>query len=213
MTAKLILFGTGGGPRPRIANSAPAQVIVANGSAYVIDCGNGVARQLAFAGVPLPSLRHVFLTHHHSDHNAYYGNLIGSPGVRAFDAVDAWGPPPLDRMTTLFFEMNSYDIEMRIRDEDRVPLRPLVHVHEFSEGGLVMSDENVKVTATLVDGRPLAGLRLSLRRGRQVDRDFWEDPSRTKIVELAQGADCSSMTRSSCQPSIGWSLVSPTRQR
>jgi len=73
---KLILLGTGGGPRPRKASSASAQVIVANDTLYVVDCGNGVARQLVFAGLPLPKLRNVFITHHHSDHNADYGNLI-----------------------------------------------------------------------------------------------------------------------------------------
>ena len=73
---KLILLGTGGGPRPRKASSGSAQVVVRNGVAYVIDCGDGVARQLAFAGVPLPSLRHIFITHQHSDHTADYGNLI-----------------------------------------------------------------------------------------------------------------------------------------
>jgi hypothetical protein len=46
----LILLGTGGGPRPRKVSSASARVIVSNDRAYVIDCGNGVARQLAFAG-------------------------------------------------------------------------------------------------------------------------------------------------------------------
>jgi len=53
---KLILLGTGGGPRPRKQSSAAAQVIVINGVAYVVDCGDGVARQLAFAGVPLVTL-------------------------------------------------------------------------------------------------------------------------------------------------------------
>ena len=70
MGTRLILLGTGGGPRPRTTSSASAQVVVANDTAYVIDCGNGVARQLAFAGVPLSALRHIFLTHHHSDPNA-----------------------------------------------------------------------------------------------------------------------------------------------
>jgi hypothetical protein len=41
---RLILLGTGGGPRPRKARSASAQVIFRNNTAYVIDCGNGVAR-------------------------------------------------------------------------------------------------------------------------------------------------------------------------
>ena len=67
---RLILLGTGGGPRPRKLSSGSAQVIISNDVAYVIDCGDGVARQLAFADVPLPTVRHVFLTHHHSDHNA-----------------------------------------------------------------------------------------------------------------------------------------------
>jgi ribonuclease BN (tRNA processing enzyme) len=76
---------------------------VANEIAYVIDCGNGVARQLVFAGVPLSKLRHIFLTHHHSDHNADYGNLIllsWTAGLRT--RVDSWGPPPLESMTKLF---------------------------------------------------------------------------------------------------------------
>lgn len=73
---RLVLLGTGGGPRPRKASSAAAQVIVGNGVAYVIDCGDGVAWQMVFAGVPLPSVRHVYITHQHSDHTADYGNLI-----------------------------------------------------------------------------------------------------------------------------------------
>jgi ribonuclease BN (tRNA processing enzyme) len=152
----LILLGTGGGPRPRKANSAAAQVILVNDAAYVIDCGDGVARQLVSAGVPLPQLRHVFITHHHSDHNADYGNLLllaWTAGLRT--RVDAWGPAPLEKMTKLFFEMNDYDIKIRIADEGRIPLVPLIHVHEFTAGGRVMQDENVKVTAAVVDHPPV----------------------------------------------------------
>jgi ribonuclease BN (tRNA processing enzyme) len=153
---RLILLGTGGGPRPRKVSSASAQVIVSNDRAYVIDCGNGVARQLAFAGVPLASLRHVFITHHHSDHNADYGNLIWlawTAGLRT--RVDTWGPPPLEKMTRLFFEMNASDIKTRIADEGRIPLVPLVHVHELVKAGPVMQDEDLKVTAALVHHPPV----------------------------------------------------------
>jgi ribonuclease BN (tRNA processing enzyme) len=153
---RLILLGTGGGPRPRKASSAPAQVIVINGVPYVVDCGDGVARQLVFADVPLPALRHIFITHHHSDHNADYGNLIWlawTAGLRT--RVDTWGPPPLEKMTKLFFELNANDIDARIVNEGRVPLVPLVHVHELRAGGAVMSDDNVKVTAAVVDHPPV----------------------------------------------------------
>ena len=141
---RLILLGTGGGPRPRKANAASAQVIVIDGAAYVIDCGDGVARQLVSAGVPLATLRHVFITHQHSDHTADYGNLIWlgwTAGLRT--RVDTWGPPPLERMTRLFFEMNAADIETRIADEGRVPLAPLVHVHEVKAAGLVFQDNGI----------------------------------------------------------------------
>jgi ribonuclease BN (tRNA processing enzyme) len=108
-------------------------VIVSRNVAYVIDCGDGVARQLAFAGVPLPALRHIFITHQHSDHTADYGNLIWLAWTAGLSTrVDSWGPPPLDRMTTLFFEMNASDIQTRIANEGRVPPAPLVHVHELT---------------------------------------------------------------------------------
>lgn len=153
---RLILLGTGGGPRPRKTNSASAQVIVYNDRLYVIDCGDGVARQLVLAGLSLPELRHVFITHHHSDHNADYGNLLllgWTAGLRS--RVDSWGPPPLQRMTAQFLEMNSFDIQTRISDEGRVPLAPLIHAHDLTEGGLLFDEGGMRVRAALVDHPPV----------------------------------------------------------
>jgi ribonuclease BN (tRNA processing enzyme) len=150
------LLGTAGGPRPRKSRAAPAQVILVNNAAYVVDCGNGVANQLVRAGVSLTAVRHVFITHQHSDHNADYGNLIllaWASGLQ--NRVDTWGPPPLARMTSLFFQMNAYDIQTRIADEGRVPLVPLVHPHEITEGGVVTKDQNVTVTGVLVEHPPV----------------------------------------------------------
>jgi ribonuclease BN (tRNA processing enzyme) len=188
---RLILLGTGGGPRPRKASSAPAQVIVINGTPYVVDCGDGVARQLVFADVPLPALRHVFLTHHHSDHNADYGNLIWlawAAGLRT--RVDTWGPPPLEKMTRLFFEMNAPDIKLRIADEGRVPLVPLVHVHELSHNGEVMRDENVTVTAALVNHPPVVPAFSYRFDARDRSIVISGDTARSdNLVKLARGAD------------------------
>lgn len=188
---RLILLGTGGGPRPRKANSAPAQVIISNNTAYVIDCGNGVARQLVFADVPLPTLRHIFLTHQHSDHNADYGNLIWLAWASGLSTrVDTWGPPPLAKMTRLFFEMNAYDIDTRIANEGRVPLVPLVHVHELREGGLVMHDENVRVTATLVHHPPVVPAFAYRFDGADRSIVISGDTTRSdNLVKLATGAE------------------------
>jgi ribonuclease BN (tRNA processing enzyme) len=188
---RLILLGTGGGPRPRKASSAPAQVIISNDVAYVIDCGDGVARQLAFAGVPLTALRHVFITHQHSDHNADYGNLIWLAWTAGLSSrVDTWGPPPLAKMTKLFFEMNKYDIDTRISNEGRLPLAPLVHVHELRGGGEVMSDGNVTVTAALVDHRPVVPAFAYRFDGRDRAIVISGDTSPSQnLVKLASGAD------------------------
>ena len=188
---RLILLGTGGGPRPRKNSFASSQVIIVNNVAHVVDCGNGVAIQLARAGVPLPTLRHIFVTHQHSDHNADYGNLLllaWTSGLKT--RVDTWGPPPLARMTRLFFEMNAYDINTRIADEGKVPLAPLVHVHELSQGGTIMQDKDVAVKCVLVDHPPVKP-DLAYRfdsRDRSIVISGDTTPS-DALVRLAQGAD------------------------
>ena len=187
---RLILLGTGGGPRPRKNSFASSQVIIVNNVAYVVDCGNGIAIQFARAGVPLPTLRHVFVTHQHSDHNADYGNLLLAWTSGLKTRVDTWGPPPLARMTRLFFEMNGYDINTRIADEGKVPLAPLVHVHELSRGGAVMQDENVTVRCVVVDHPPVKPAFAYRFDSRDRSIVISGDTKRSDaLVRLAQGAD------------------------
>lgn len=155
--SRLILLGTAGGPTPKPTRSAPANAIVVDGAIYVIDCGNGVARQMVKAGLDLGAIRQVFITHQHSDHNADYGNLLWLAwAAKLHTRVDTWGPPPLAEMTRLFLQMNDYDIRTRIADEGRPPLAPLIVPHEISQGGLVMQDTRVKVTAALVQHPPVS---------------------------------------------------------
>jgi ribonuclease BN (tRNA processing enzyme) len=188
---RLIMLGTAGGPRPRATRSAPAQAIVVGDTAYVVDCGDGVARQLVLAGVPLRAVRHIFITHHHSDHNADYGNLIVLAWAAGLQTrVDSWGPPPLAHMTDLVFDMNATDIEARTADEGRAPLRPLVHAHELRGAGRVMEDDNARVTATLVHHPPLAPA--FAYRFDMSDRSivFSGDTTRNdNLVTLARNAD------------------------
>ncbi len=188
---RLILLGTAGGPTPKKTRSAPAQVIVSGKAAYVVDCGNGVARQLALAGITLGSLRHIFLTHHHSDHNADYGTLLllaWSSGLRS--AVDTWGPPPLKQITRAFFEMSAADIKVRIRDEGNPPLEPLVHVHEVSKTGYVMNDGVLRVRCAAVS-HPLVSPALAYRfdgPDRSIVISGDTAPS-SDLIDLAHGAD------------------------
>ncbi|MDB5733882.1 MAG: elaC [Alphaproteobacteria bacterium] len=189
--SRLILLGTGGGPTPKPNRSAPAQAIIVGGVTYVVDCGNGVARQMVLAGLKLGSLRNVFITHQHSDHNADYGNLLLlSWAANLASRVDTYGPPPLAKMTKLFLEMNDYDITTRTADEGRPPLGQLIVPHEITEDGLVMRDANVKVTAALVDHppvRPAFAYRFDCPdRSIVISGDTRPSPN---LVRLAKGAD------------------------
>jgi ribonuclease BN (tRNA processing enzyme) len=155
--SRLILLGTAGGPTPKPNRAAPAQVIVVGGASYVIDCGNGVARQMILAKLDLGSIRSVFITHHHSDHTADYGNLLLLSWASDLKThVDTYGPPPLEEMTRQFLELNDTDIRTRIADEGRPQLAPLISAHDLGGGGAVMRDENVKVTAAVVDHPPMS---------------------------------------------------------
>jgi len=152
----LILLGTGAGSVHYKARMPSSAVVVVKGVPYVVDCGDGVSRQLVLADVSLRTLRYIFITHHHADHNLDYGNLIYNAWASACKKqIDVYGPPPLEKMTRLFLEMNSYDINLRITDEGRPPLASMIRVHELEGEGLVMQDDYVKVTAALVNHPPV----------------------------------------------------------
>lgn len=188
---RLILLGTGGGPRPRTERAASSQVILVDDSVYVVDCGDGVARQFVAAGLPLAKLRHIFITHHHSDHNADYGNLMMAAWTVGRDTrIDTWGPPPLEKITKLFFEMNAYDVNVRIADEGKPPLVPLVHTHEIKRSGTFFDDGKVRVTSALVRHPPVepafayrfdTGDRSIVISGDTAPSD--------ELIRLAKGAD------------------------
>src|SRR6266850_5086740 len=189
---RLVLLGTGGGPRV-IPNgrAKSANLIVANGVPYVVDCGSGVSQQFVRAGVPLNTLRYVFITHHHSDHNLDYGNLIydaWAAGLRA--PVDAYGPPPIKAMTEAYWQLNRFDIETRIGDEGRPDLRKLVTAHEFSESGVVMQNADVKVTAVRVRHPPIVNAYAyrfdAADRSIVISGDTAYSP---ELIALAKGAD------------------------
>ena len=71
-----------------------------------------------------------------------------------------------------------------------VPLVPLVHVHEITQGGPVMQDENVKVTAALVHHPPV--VPSFAYRFDAADRSIVISGDTTpsdNLIKLAQGAD------------------------
>ncbi|HEY1362178.1 MAG TPA: MBL fold metallo-hydrolase [Xanthobacteraceae bacterium] len=146
---RLVLLGTKGGPSIPLgyAASPSASLIVHDNVPYLIDTGYGVSFKLVQAKIPLPALRYVFITHHHSDHNAEFGLLLYNAwamGLRG--TVDAYGPAGLAQLANGFWDAYRFDIDTRIVDEGRPDLRKLIVVHEYSDGPVMTAGE-VKVTA------------------------------------------------------------------
>jgi ribonuclease BN (tRNA processing enzyme) len=188
---RVVLLGTKGGPTPSPFRAAPATLIEIAGRALVVDCGNGVARQLARAHVALPRLSRIFVTHNHSDHIADVGALIElawSSGLNT--PVTVHGPPPIGQIVHDQLAAFAYDIAGRIREEGRVPLAPLVHVDERAAPGVVLREADVTVTSALVDHetiRPAFAWRFDTPARSIVisgDTRYSDD-----LVKLASGAD------------------------
>jgi len=145
---RLILLGTKGGPRVELGRSNPASVLLVGDVPYVIDCGYGVARQLAAAKVPLPSIRYIFITHLHSDHVLEFGPLVDAAWAAGLNhEVDAYGPTGLKALADAFWESIRFDIAVRMPDEGKPDPRKLLVVHDFDEPGPVMRNGQVQVTA------------------------------------------------------------------
>jgi len=155
-STRVVLLGTKGGPRIAEGRSNSSTLILINDVPYVVDCGYGTSKQLIAAGVALNRLRYIFITHHHSDHNLEYGPLVYNAWITGLPTrVDAYGPPGLRDMTRDFFNYLRFDIDTRIVDEGRQDPRNLVVAHEFNKPGVVLMNDDVKVSACLVPHPPI----------------------------------------------------------
>lgn len=151
----LVLLGTGAGPVPGRARHMTAHVMVHNGSAYVLDFGLGVTNQLARTGIPFESVRSLFLTHHHPDHNIEIGPFLQMGWIHGLkQSVVAYGPPPLKQMLQDYMRSAKVTIDFWAQDFKKAPLE-MIEVHELAQAGPVMQDENVKVHSVLVEHPPV----------------------------------------------------------
>jgi ribonuclease Z len=74
MSLEVIFLGTGGSV-PTVERSLPAIALRKKGELILFDCGEGVQRQMAKAGLGLNRVTKVFITHMHGDH------VLGLPGM------------------------------------------------------------------------------------------------------------------------------------
>ncbi|XUL88875.1 MBL fold metallo-hydrolase [Streptomyces galilaeus] len=91
------LLGTNGGPPPLATRYGIASALTVNGRTYMVDCGRGAVTQYLRAGLSMPALSGIFLTHLHADHIVDYYSFpllsAGVSGVQGFQSpIGVYGP-------------------------------------------------------------------------------------------------------------------------
>lgn len=188
---RIVFLGTKGGPRVGIGAANPANLLVVNDTPFVIDCGMGVSRQLVNAGVPIPSVKYIFISHHHSDHNLEYGNLFYNAWAAGLSTpIHSFGPKGIEAMTKEYWELNKFDVETRIADEGRPDPRKLLVAKDITDDGVVLKTADVTVTAFRTPHPPITdnfAYKFETPDGTVV---FSSDTAyNPKLAEFAKGAD------------------------
>lgn len=189
--SRLILLGTAGGPTPKPNRYPSAYALSIDDQIYLVDAGNGVAQQIAKAKLNINKVRHLFVTHHHSDHNVDAGTIAqlawaANPG----EQMTVWGPPPIKTMMRHFQKFADVDISTRTADEGRLPFKQYLQVKTIKGDGLLLDDGKVRVHCARNMHPPFRdsyALRFDTADRSYV---FSGDTTYSKaVVELAKGAD------------------------
>ena len=153
---QLVLLGTGY-PYPSADRAGPACAVEVGKKLFVVDAGRGSVMRLAAAGNPWDSIAAVFLTHLHSDHIDGLPDLFhcawefgnGTP-------FQLYGPKGTQTVADGIIQFYGPDIHIRRDLTEKLPaLGAKIDVHEIQEGVVYEAPGKVKVTAFLVDHRPV----------------------------------------------------------
>ncbi len=194
----LITLGTGGGPLPRADRAQSSNLLIVNGTLYLIDAGGGVTRRIVQSGNDFRKVGKIFITHAHSDHTAGLATLLVSEWeYQHAESIDVYGSG-VEALVKGAMDYLTPNAEIRWAEGKRRPMAGTFHGHDV-EPGLVYQDANVKVTAVenthfhFQPGTPPYGKYKSYSYrfetpGRVVF--FTGDTGPTDaVVELAKGAD------------------------
>lgn len=193
----VVILGTGT-PVPDASRSGPGVAVIYNGEAYVFDAGGGMVQRAIEAserhGIEAlypTNIRHLFITHLHSDHTLDYPELASTLWWRRENQLMAWGPEGLAEMSNGMYEMMGRDISLRTSGKQPVinPDYYQVDVTEISEG-VVLERDGLVIEAFEVphgDIDPAFGYRVTTPDKTIVisgDTAYSE-----KLMKMAEGAD------------------------
>jgi ribonuclease Z len=157
------LCGTGS-PLPNADRAGACTVIIAAKRIFVVDAGEGGARNISLMGIPNGKIDGLFLTHFHSDHMDGLGPmmLLRWTGSSTKSPLPVYGPTGVDAVVSGFNAAYAQDNSYRIahHGEDIVPPSGAgATAMPFAMDGdsrVVLEKDGLTVTAFKVDHDPVS---------------------------------------------------------
>ena len=192
---RVTLLGTGD-PIPRVDRFGPSILVQAGDKTLLFDAGRGATQRLVQLGIPISSIDALFITHFHWDH------LVGFADVWLAGWIPPWfgqrkeplrvfGPTGTKKIMDGLRMTYDADIRIRIADEKLPPDGIAIDTTEFSEDGVILDEDGVRVSAFAVDHgeliKPAYGYRVDYQGHAVVmsgDTRFDEN-----LIRAARGTD------------------------
>lgn len=212
------LCGTGS-PLPSADRAGACTLVIAGKRLFVVDAGEGGARNMALMGIPSARLERLFLTHFHSDHIDGLGPmmLLRWTGSAARTPLPIHGPTGVEQLVAGFNMAYAADNGYRVAHHGAAIVPPegggaQAFPFTMPEDGaplVVLDDGGVRVTAFTVDHdpvKPAIGYRFDYQgRSVVISGDTAKSDS---VARIAKGADL--LVHEALQPALVKALTAAT---
>jgi ribonuclease Z len=159
------LCGTGS-PLPDVHRAGACIAVLAGGHCFIVDAGEGSAKNVLLMKFPLGKADAILLTHFHSDHIADLGEMelqrwMGGSNRKPIDVI---GPTGVEQVVQGFNLAYRLDSRYRVAHHgpETVPptgaggiAKPFVLAAEPNASLVVFDQDGVRITAFKVDHRPV----------------------------------------------------------
>ncbi|MDT8991687.1 MBL fold metallo-hydrolase [Curvibacter sp. APW13] len=195
------LCGTGS-PFPDPARAGPCTAVVAGDRLFVVDTGEGSARNLGYMGLPASKIEAILLTHFHSDHIDGMGPfLLQRWGLGTFQTpTPVYGPPGVEAVVDGFRAAYVLDFGYRVAHHTPKIMPPggsggkgmpfVLGPKDTMDAIVVLENRGLKITAFRVDHSPVdpaVGYRFDYKgRSVVITGDTKKTPS---VAQFSKGAD------------------------
>lgn len=156
---EILFLGTAGGPPLRFDRSEPSTMLIVDGRPYLIDCGIGTMRRMLKAGIASESIKTIFFTHLHADHDLGLADVMGNDFFRlnlagSTQTINIYGPPQTKDLVDAAFHYISFGFTAFAAEPSPIraglvngKLKSPFVAHEVQHDGVFYQDDKIRVTA------------------------------------------------------------------